>query len=222
MLASCCAAPCNSGPASHSGLVHHLWLLCHVHHILSQGVLGLHEVAADGGGQPLMGQLLALQGVEEEDRDRVHEEFAPSRVVVTLHHHEVLVTTVRIVQLLGMVRLDETIVVCCCKQRRDEGAGDMPDWHEFKDVEGCMLFDGAADHLQSNPNDPPRDLAVRVDVHELLTQDLEVGEGAVQHQACNRRVAVSVQECSRCAHRSAPEAYARDPVGLAQVGHGHC
>ena len=68
-----------------------------------------------------------LQSVEEKDGDRVHEELGTRRVVVPLHHDEVLtqstkqsftnkiraclVTSIRRMQLPGVVRLDEMVVV---------------------------------------------------------------------------------------------------------------
>mmetsp|Transcript_52706 Transcript_52706/g.140586 ORF Transcript_52706/g.140586 Transcript_52706/m.140586 type:complete len:250 (+) Transcript_52706:465-1214(+) len=169
----------------------------------------------------LMWKLVALQSVEEKDGDRIHEEFRSRRIVVTFHHHEVFVPSVRLVQLLRMVRSDEGIVVRSREESWDERVLDVVDGCEVEDVESSVLLDGTAHHLQGEADDEFRNLEIDIHIHELLTENLKIRERAVKNDSCDRGITIQVKQCCGRSHGAPPQAYASHPVCLPQVIDNH-
>ena len=66
-----------------------------------------------------------MQGVDEEDCSRIFEEIRSLRVVITFEFNEIFVSRVRLEKSIGMVRLNEIVLLTCCKKCGYEAFVDM-------------------------------------------------------------------------------------------------
>ena len=112
--------------------------------ILNHFLLQIHHLP--GNLPRLVGSKLrqarTLQSIKKENSNGIHDLLGAGRVMVSFDHRQVLVSSVLLIQLLSMVRLDEVVTCGCDEISRDEGLLHVVNGIQLRYIEVGFVLNG--------------------------------------------------------------------------------
>mmetsp|Transcript_53343 Transcript_53343/g.94841 ORF Transcript_53343/g.94841 Transcript_53343/m.94841 type:complete len:241 (-) Transcript_53343:372-1094(-) len=185
--------------------------LCGVGHICP-GAAAAEEVA---------GRIIRVEDEHEEFPNLIQEVLGPVSIVVTLHHHQATRSTIYLLDLTSVVRVNEVILVRCSKHCWHQAHWSMRYRTELIKVEIRSLLNAHLDDRKCSICKPIRHSSVGLLLTELACQDSQASEWRVHNHASDRWVSHRMQQCCDCTHGAPPQANFGDCVKLAQtLDHG--
>jgi len=94
------------------------------------------------------------EGAAKETHTAVDDAFGPLCVVVTLEHHHLLVTSIIVVELLGVAREHECILKPMQEKCRDFALGTIVQRNEIFNVKVSQHLYSTSDHCQNSIHQP--------------------------------------------------------------------
>lgn len=133
--------------------------------------------------------------------------------MVSLEFNNVFVAGIFLVELVGMVGLDEVILIPGREEGGDEALVYMFDRREVVAVEICSTSDRAAHERHGCADEELGNLGMRGS--QLHHKGFQIAKGTVKNHAGDTWVPIAVQQGCHCAHRAAPETNCRNKPVLA-------